>query len=707
MARKQKSLSMKTLMPLLCSTLVFFQHQCVSEANNGPLHSPSEQHAGYLLKMEDMYEDGRQEVRYMLRISDGSKAVLLPTFPIDPSTGRCRGGFTSSLCTNTEVSEKMNNIQHGQAVIVIAWRGTSSENGASSSQQAPSEGIDNLMIMGQSPFLASNEVESEIRMPYSGSSVVLYLKDIWVSDEGGEDFGRQWIDQVSGAEDPEASYIHSDSDSIPEDKSSVSPFDSTLNQQNGSLTPTTTQGRPANEEDRVGILREDDNNEAGSSRVLSHELNLEDSIDGSHVLKASRWLQASVAKSATRLSPPSPQPAPPPSPPPVAYPKFLVLVIQNCGGGFATNDYGITNMFFSSWNGIIGWLSSCSNGKVIMEQDNVFFEFVDICLNLLVNNVTCVDYSTVSDAAIANVSDIYNISEFRHIISVLPAFPTGCNMINTNAPPPIARGEIGGVQTWVSSSFWLSSTAFSHEMLHNYNLAHAWVGNVEYADTSCIMGFVNYGLKCPNAAHSWQLGWTGLLADISLTSDLKAGASRTFWLPVAYGNADSILRIKASYGYFYLNYRYNGWMYEQLPDVYNASVLVYMFNYGPGQAMPTYWNATLRSGNTWKSSDFMITVESITSSTATVVICRYTSASIKAGGAGTCNPVQSPSPPSPPSMPPNAPPHTPQPPQPPPYPLPPPPPPFIPPSPRPPNKPPLPPPHSITNKKKSKKIPKM
>jgi hypothetical protein len=31
----------------------------------------------------------------------------------------------------------------------------------------------------------------------------------------------------------------------------------------------------------------------------------------------------------------------------------------------------------------------------------------------------------------------------------------GCNVVGTNSPPPLARGEIGGTQTWISSGYWL------------------------------------------------------------------------------------------------------------------------------------------------------------------------------------------------------------------------------------------------------------
>ena len=33
----------------------------------------------------------------------------------------------------------------------------------------------------------------------------------------------------------------------------------------------------------------------------------------------------------------------------------------------------------------------------------------------------------------------------------------------------------------------LAVQAYAHELQHNYNIMHAWRGEVEYGDTSCIM----------------------------------------------------------------------------------------------------------------------------------------------------------------------------------------------------------------------------
>ena len=44
---------------------------------------------------------------------------------------------------------------------------------------------------------------------------------------------------------------------------------------------------------------------------------------------------------------------------------------------------------------------------------------------------------------------------YRHIVYIMPKYPAGCNMVGTSSPPPLARGEIGGTQTWISSDYWL------------------------------------------------------------------------------------------------------------------------------------------------------------------------------------------------------------------------------------------------------------
>ena len=44
----------------------------------------------------------------------------------------------------------------------------------------------------------------------------------------------------------------------------------------------------------------------------------------------------------------------------------------------------------------------------------------------------------------------------------------------------------------------------------------------------------------------------------------------------------------------------------QVPAPYASSVLVYMFNYGRGDPMPTFINATVGAGGVWKANGWLV-----------------------------------------------------------------------------------------------------
>jgi hypothetical protein len=159
-------------------------------------------------------------------------------------------------------------------------------------------------------------------MPYSTGPVVLFLKDILVSEEV-IDHDMPWVSLLAdqrdfGMEGPQMDL--DDPRSGSEANSAASSMsDSSLNQHESVIFG----GAHDEEEDMDRQQQEADRHVVSADRgVADRSLTLEVGSSRPHTKKgASRWLQASVSKDVSKLSPPYP-------PPPVAYPKFLVLVIQ-------------------------------------------------------------------------------------------------------------------------------------------------------------------------------------------------------------------------------------------------------------------------------------------------------------------------------------------------------------------------------------------
>ena len=55
------------------------------------------------------------------------------------------------------------------------------------------------------------------------------------------------------------------------------------------------------------------------------------------------------------------------------YNEFYVFIplSQNCNGSTSTDTYYETDVFLSSWQGVGGYFNSCSNGMVVVGDENV------------------------------------------------------------------------------------------------------------------------------------------------------------------------------------------------------------------------------------------------------------------------------------------------------------------------------------------------
>ncbi|GAX85537.1 hypothetical protein CEUSTIGMA_g12953.t1 [Chlamydomonas eustigma] len=358
-------------------------------------------------------------------------------------------------------------------------------------------------------------------------------------------------------------------------------------------------------------------------------------------------------------------------------PTILFAIMSNCGASAGTSVKAMTSLIFNasaqaSWQSFLGWNKACSYNQVRIDPSSILVVEAPVCIPN--DPVWCTAYYKLSAAAVTTMQAAgVHTDTFRHIVFILPPYPPSCICQGTNQGPAVGIGELLGTQTWVRSDFWKRLDVISHEIQHNMGLHHAAIQNLstmstdQYADTSCVMGYSGTGLKCPNAAHLWQLGWASPVADINVKK-MSAGIMQKYFLPVAVSHKTNFIRLSGSSslgGTYFLNYRVASGIYEQVPSTWSSHVMVYMFNGGRQTPIYTYQNASLLQGQSfmWSSAKLMVTVMNISHHGAVVGICASNlSASPPCIMDGIFpSPPQSPAHPIPPPPPPSPPPPVPQP----------------------------------------------
>ncbi|GAX86096.1 hypothetical protein CEUSTIGMA_g13509.t1 [Chlamydomonas eustigma] len=316
-------------------------------------------------------------------------------------------------------------------------------------------------------------------------------------------------------------------------------------------------------------------------------------------------------------------------------PTILFAIMSNCGASAGTSVKAMTSLIFNasaqaSWQSFLGWNKACSYNQVRIDPSSILVVEAPVCIPN--DPVWCTAYYKLSDAAVTTMQAAgVPTDTFRHIVFILPPYPPSCICRGTNQGPAVGIGELLGTQTWVRSDFWKRLDVISHEIQHNMGLHHAAIQNLatmstdQYADTSCVMGYSGTGLKCPNAAHLWQLGWASPVADINVKR-MSAGIMQTYFLPVAVSHKTNFIRLSGSSslgGTYFLNYRVASGIYEQVPSTWSSHVMVYMFNGGRQTPIYTYQNASLLQGQSfmWSSAKLMVTVMNISHHGAVVGIC--------------------------------------------------------------------------------------
>ncbi|GAX85536.1 hypothetical protein CEUSTIGMA_g12952.t1 [Chlamydomonas eustigma] len=316
-------------------------------------------------------------------------------------------------------------------------------------------------------------------------------------------------------------------------------------------------------------------------------------------------------------------------------PTIIFAIMSNCGANASTSVTAMTSLIFNaseqaSGQSFLGWNNVCTHNQVEIDPSAILVLEAPVCIPN--DPVWCTAYYMLSAAAVTTMQAAgVPTDSFRHIVFILPPYPPNCICQGTNQAPAIGIGELLGTQTWVRSDYWNRLDVISHEIQHNMGLHHAAIQNLatmstdQYADTSCVMGYAGTGLKCPNAAHLWQLGWANPVADINVKR-MSAGITQTYFLPVAVSHQTNFIRLSGSSslgGTYFLNYRVASGIYEQVPSTWSSHVMVYMFNGGRQTPIYTYQNASLLQGQSfmWSSAQLMVTVINISSQGAVVGIC--------------------------------------------------------------------------------------
>lgn len=83
---------------------------------------------------------------------------------------------------------------------------------------------------------------------------------------------------------------------------------------------------------------------------------------------------------------------------------------------------------------------------------------------------------------------------------------------------------------------------YMHEIGHNWWLLHAYKNNIEYADDTAALGAC-CSVRCHNAPHMWQLGWTRSVKRLAVSS-MQRGVYQQYDLPTLHSEQSAVMVIE-------------------------------------------------------------------------------------------------------------------------------------------------------------------
>ena len=213
--------------------------------------------------------------------------------------------------------------------------------------------------------------------------------------------------------------------------------------------------------------------------------------------------------------------------------------------------------------------------------------------------------------------------------------------------PPGACGFVGigyvgcdgagaACRTWVGGNHWTVPQAIAHEMGHNMFMAHATsvdaAGVVdEYGDSTDMMGACCSD-RCPNAAHSWQMGWLSLTQHDGSTLAPGKTVSVTIYAQssaVGIATRSGGVRINPTWAAgaqpVFVGYRVKAYSDAGLEAHLSGRVHLHHSTItNTYDASFTEWRGSLAKGESWTDDDSGVVVRAVStgSGSAIVSLCR-------------------------------------------------------------------------------------
>jgi hypothetical protein len=293
---------------------------------------------------------------------------------------------------------------------------------------------------------------------------------------------------------------------------------------------------------------------------------------------------------------------------------MLVVIATACGRGNAVSASTITSVLFPLYR---DWFSSASYGRAALNVAGSAVQVVDVPCGIATNcGANQLNIFGIADAV--KQATGFNGQRYNHLVIMLPsAWESQCK------PGWAGMGVVPGDTTWAVASYIPKFANIAlHEMMHNFNLAHAnGAKNEEYADRSCILGNYFAGdslVYYPNGPHQWQLGWADFVADLDMGQ--ASSTPRSFRLPPSSsGTAANLLRLRSSSANYYVNYRVRATL-DMLPPELDHAVLVQRLVGGQDAANPTNFVASLKSGQSITIDSFTLSVSSTDGAGASLMV---------------------------------------------------------------------------------------
>ncbi|EFJ43690.1 hypothetical protein VOLCADRAFT_96075 [Volvox carteri f. nagariensis] len=295
-------------------------------------------------------------------------------------------------------------------------------------------------------------------------------------------------------------------------------------------------------------------------------------------------------------------------------PTFLIYIVTLCGfsqPAVATASRMRDFFFRNNSISLSGYYDTCSYGQisVLPEQVEIVTGLEIPCngtLNLPFSFPTGNKFDTrncendnllkwqyylddvVSDMGITP-------TDFHHKVIYLPPTFVGyrCdNFTGTASLGPWIKtdskiNEYGTGLIWMAGDVFPNIEYFFHEVGHTLSMGHATIPNGcdsrDQCDHTCPMGPTDgQGIRCLNAPHMWQLGWSQPMRRLT-ESDLPYGASQEILIPRQMSTKDSYVVVSGVRGLvptdaMYFAVRMNEYPYELPFEVNEPYIVVHSYN---------------------------------------------------------------------------------------------------------------------------------